>query len=249
MPTVSEIYSFIDSFAPFSTAMDFDNSGLLIGSFENKVKGCLLALDITNEVVDRVLEQNANLIITHHPVIFNPLKSVSFGGIIYRLVKNDINVISAHTNLDLSEIGVNSALSKKLGLTDAVPFANRDSLGKIGKLPFPMTATELAHYVKEKLNAPVSYIGGDKEIKTVAVIGGSGKGYLDEAFSSADAFITGEVSHDVYVEARNKGFTLITAGHYVSEAVVLPELQKMLGERFFEIKTEVADGFNLNFEF
>lgn len=246
MPTVFDFYRQIDVKAPFSTALDFDNSGLLVGSHKNEVKACLLALDITNDVIDKAVSLGANLIITHHPVIFNPIKSINFDGVLYRLTKNDINVISAHTNLDLCDYGVNGMLAQSLMLSNVTTFHNGDELGRVGSLPHKMTAEELACYVKEKLGAPnVSYTKGKEPISTVAVVGGSGKSYLKEAVSFADAYITGEVSHDTYIEAQNRNYTLVTAGHFNTEAVVLPILRDYLKEQFPNTDIYLDDEFKL----
>ena len=121
MVTVGEIYSYIDSIAPFDTQMDFDNSGLLVGSKNDKVDKVLLALDITNEVVEEANNLNANLIISHHPIIFKPIKSLSSDSIPYKLAKYGISAICAHTNLDMSNQGVNKCLADALGLKDTKP--------------------------------------------------------------------------------------------------------------------------------
>ena len=116
--TVNDIYSFLNEFAPFDTACDFDNAGLLIGAKDAEVDKCIIALDCTEAVVDEAIQKGAQLIITHHPVIFSGLKSVLADSLVYRLIENNISVISAHTNLDIADGGVNDCLAKALGLKD-----------------------------------------------------------------------------------------------------------------------------------
>ena len=117
MTKIIDIYKEIDKVAPFNTAAEFDNVGLLIGSFDTEVKKALLALDVTSEVINEAINIGANLIITHHPVIFNPLKRIREEDAVYKLIKNDIAVISVHTNLDLAlNYGVNFTLANKLGV-------------------------------------------------------------------------------------------------------------------------------------
>lgn len=117
MIQVQDIYNFIDDFAPFSSAMDFDNCGLLVGDMNAYIKNILVSLDITNEVINEANTLKANLIISHHPIIFNKLKNISSGSPVYNLIKSDISAICAHTNLDMAEdAGVNTCLAKALNV-------------------------------------------------------------------------------------------------------------------------------------
>ncbi|MEG2429898.1 MAG: Nif3-like dinuclear metal center hexameric protein, partial [Oscillospiraceae bacterium] len=113
---VSDFYNEINKLAPFETAMSFDNCGLLIGNPNQTVKNCIFALDITNNVIDSAIEKQAQLIITHHPVIFDRLANIPENSVVYRLIQNNISVISAHTNLDIAKNGVNDTLAKLCGL-------------------------------------------------------------------------------------------------------------------------------------
>lgn len=118
MTKVNDIYKYIDSFAPFNSAMDFDNCGILVGDKNSDVTKVILCLDVTSKVIDEAINKKANLIISHHPIIFNPIKSIDSNSIIYKLIENKINVISAHTNLDMSSIlGVNTCLADALELS------------------------------------------------------------------------------------------------------------------------------------
>lgn len=231
---IENIYRFLDKLAPFETALSFDNCGLLIGDMQGEVTSCVLALDMTKAVLEYAKEVGAKLIITHHPVIFDPLKKVWSDNIVFDIIGAKISIISAHTNLDLSEWGVNSALADRLLLTDIAPFENEDNIGKVGKLPHKMNACELADFIKERLNSPcVSYVDlkNDRLLETIACIGGEGSDYLYAA-QKYDAFITGEVKHHVFSYAQNAGIQLFTAGHYETEAVVLEPLKAILQAEF-----------------
>ena len=124
MIKIKNIYEFIDSFAPFKDSMDFDNCGLLVGNINSEVNNVLVALDITNEVVEEAKKLGANLIISHHPVIFKPIKKIMSDSVVYNLIKNDIAAICAHTNLDMAEdTGVNTCLANALELKNLQPLS------------------------------------------------------------------------------------------------------------------------------
>ena len=143
MSTVTHIYDAIDRLAPFWLTMDFDNTGILIGDRNREVSCALLALDCTPAVVEQARQLGAQLIITHHPVIFHPLKRVNEDAVVYQLIRSDIAVISAHTNLDIAQGGVNDALASAIGLRDCrgLELLNEQTgawLGRIGTLPEPL---------------------------------------------------------------------------------------------------------------
>ena len=183
MSKVNDVLYFLDVLAPFDTSMGFDNTGLLIGGKERKVNKILLTLDVTADAVKKAAEIGAELIVSHHPVIFNPVKSVSDDSVVYNLIKNEISVISAHTNLDKAEGGVNDALAMKLGLENiqAVPSADPDDdgLGRIGTV----SETDIRNFallVKDFLGADGVEFSGNVPVKKVCVVGGSGGGALDD---------------------------------------------------------------------
>lgn len=236
--TVGKIFDLLDSFAPFNTAMEWDNVGLLIGDRTAEVFAAVVALDVTTPVINRAKETGANLIITHHPVIFHPIKSVVAGDIPYELIRNNISVISAHTNLDIAEGGVNDMLASKLALHDIKPFVNEDCVGRIGSLPQEMTAAQTAEYIKERLSSNIWFTDCGKKIRTLALVGGAGEDYCFDS-RAADGYLTGEVRHNVYIDAQNAGIQIFTAGHHETEAVVLNMLtdrikqEGVLAESFF----------------
>ncbi len=247
MQTVYDIFREIDQIAPFELAMGFDNCGLLVGSKKQVVRNCILALDITNEVIAYAVQHHAQLIITHHPIIFHPVKSVMDDNLVFQLIKNDISVISAHTNLDIADGGVNDVLAELIGLENITGFEGCDGAGRIGTLKTEMTGKELAQFAKKVLRAKgVTVTCADKLIKTVAVSSGAGGDYLEAAIrANADAFITGEARHHNLIGAINANVSLINAGHYYSEAPVLYRLQKKLQAAFSEIQFNVYDEFDI----
>ena len=133
MVTVKDFYGFIDSFAPFCTQAEFDNSGYMVGDRESEVGKVLVSLDLTLGVLKEAEQKGVDLIITHHPVIFNPLENVMSDSLVYRTVKSGISVISAHTNLDIAEDGVNAALIKTLGINEYF-LSDNDVFLKIAEL-------------------------------------------------------------------------------------------------------------------
>ncbi len=231
---VYDIYDFLDEKYDFSSALEYDNVGLLVGDGREKVTGVLVCLDCTDEAITEAVKQGANLIVTHHPVIFDPLKSVTEQSLVYRLIKNGISVISAHTNLDQADGGVNDALAEAVGLSDIEKIADSEGFFyRIGELSEPATSEELARAVSERLSLPVKYVGNSSFIKRVAVCSGSGGSMLGEVINTGvDAYITADIKHNVFMEAHEAGLTLIDAGHFNSEDIIVEPLSKELGAAF-----------------
>lgn len=240
MNTIREIYDYIDEIAPFDTALSFDNVGLLIGERDIKIAKVLIALDITKPVCEEAKNVGANLIISHHPVIFKPLKNIAFNSVVAALIKNNISAICAHTNLDISKIGVNFQLAKKLGLSNLSSLAIEENspIGLVGHLKNEMTSEKFATLVKEKLGCEnVRYTNTNKNIKRVAVCSGSGGSFIEDAREkSADAFVIGEIKHSDILKANEFGITIVDTGHYKSENVIVEPLKNMLSEKFPSIQ-------------
>lgn len=352
MTTVGDIYRYIDKLAPFDRQESWDNSGLLIGDSGAEVERAVMALDITDPVLDEAVQRGANLLISHHPVIFHPQKKVLAGDVSYRLVREGMSVICAHTSLDVAELGVNDCLAKVIGLEDlqlleetgreryykiavfvpeeqceqvrfamaragagslgeytdcaflspgegcfqpsakAAPFLGRAGeltrvgevkiemivgegelsgvvsamqaahpyetpaydlfensgvkrpygLGRVGSLYEGMGAEEFSLHVKEALDTPLIRSNRiDKQVKRVAVCGGAGASLLGAAKASgADALVTGDIKHDVWLEADRMGVLLIDAGHFATENVVVPRLKGLLQTRFSDVRFLLA---------
>lgn len=227
---VRQIYECINEFAPFFTACDFDNCGLIVGDMNADVKKIGLCLDASNEMIERAFNNGVNLIITHHPVIFNPTKKIMANTPVYKLIKNDISVISAHTNLDKAIDGVNDTLVKYYELENISSPEILENLGRVGELREPISVKEYAQIIKKNLNAKaVRFYDAGIKVKKVGFVSGSGGSMMKDALSlGIDTFITGDIKHDQFVEARNIGLNLIEASHFDSEIVVLNSLKQKL---------------------
>lgn len=233
MTKVKDILAFTESFAPLCSCADFDNCGILSGDENASVTKVLLALDITKAVIDEAKDMGAELIISHHPVIFTPIKRLSRDSIPYLLAKEDITALCLHTNLDRAEdSGVNTALANALSLQEQ-RFYPEDFL-LLGNLRKAMTLTEFLNFVKERLNSPCVACAGDMESVTkVAVSSGAGAdGYHKAIALGADVFLTGEARHHEYLMAAEGEIPLVTAGHFHTEDVVISPLLKKLSEEF-----------------
>ena len=238
MTTVRDIYQDIDSFAPFRTQMNFDNCGLQAGDPDAEVRTALLSLDITPAVVREAADLGAQLVISHHPVIFNPLRSLMAGTAPYLLAEYGIAAICAHTNLDLAPGGVNTCLAGRLGLLDVKTLAEDDESGLpaalFGRTARSFEPREFAALVKSSLGCDgLFYADGGRTITTVGLCSGAGCDYLHAAAAgNCEAFVTGEAKHHEMIDAENLGVTLVSAGHYFTEDVVIGPLRERLGKRF-----------------
>lgn len=238
MSTIGEIKSAINDWAQFDTAEAFDNVGILIGDSFFDVKRCLVCLDVTQAVCDEAAGLGAELIISHHPVIFEPLKRISSADVVYQLIQEGISVLSAHTNLDRAKNGVNEVLINTLKLKNAVPVESTDGLLYKCETSKMMSAEELAKSVKENLNVPyVRLYDAGFPIETVAVCCGSGGSFFNVANEAqVDAMITGDVKHDVAINAFNNGVTLIDAGHYETECMIVDKIIDYLTPLFSDVE-------------
>lgn len=245
MVRVADIYSYLDGIAPFSSAMDFDNCGILVGGGDQEVKKALITLDITHEAVEEGRRIGAQLFVSHHPVIFSPLKRLSAKSVPYRLAEERMAAICAHTNLDMAAKGVNVCLARKLGLQNIRGSFSVQPGACIlweGDLPAPMEPKEFALNVKECLHCEaVEWKEGKETIRTVAVCSGAGAEYMAE-IQTAQAFVTGEAKHHEWLEASDQAFTMVAAGHYFTEIVVLEPLAVLLREQFPSVEWKVFYG-------
>lgn len=242
MITVGQIYDFIDSFAPFHTAMSFDNVGLLVGDRQHPVTSVIVSMDITPEVIREATEQMAELIISHHPVIFQPLKRLSPIDVPYLLVQNGLCAIAAHTNYDLACGGVNACLAQRLHLSEPVMLEEYENSGLaaslIGQLESPMEPKAFALYVKKQLQCGgVKFTQGKKNVKKVAVACGAGSSSVFAAATAgADAFVSGDSKHHELLAADSMGITMVDAGHFATEDIAIAPLCSRLSLAFPEVK-------------
>ncbi len=239
MTKIREIYDAINELAPFDTQMNWDKSGFSVGDIESEAKTVIMALDITDKVIDFAVEKQAQLIITHHPLLFDPIKKLMSTDLVYRLVQNEIHTIGAHTNWDSAMLGVNYVLANLLGLQNIEPLnveGEPAPLARIGDLPTEMTEEEFIGMAKKALNAGnITYTKGNGKIKRVAVIGGGGGDFWKAcAEAGADALLTGDAGYHNYLGAHKAGIMLATAGHYETEYPAIAALRDILAEKFPE---------------
>ena len=231
MAKVKDFYGYLNSIAPFETQEDWDNSGMLVGDMEAEVKKAAVVLDITHEEIKKAKAIGADLIISHHPVIFNPIKSVTRGSVPYELVASSINSLCCHTPLDIADGGTNDSLAKLLGIEVT---RTEDPILRLGTVE-PTTAENLAGKIAKTLNTKVRYADAGRKIEKIAICTGAGCSLI-EAAGEIDAFITGDASHHNFLDCIQAGITLIAAGHYETEIVVVPVLVKKLQAQFPDIE-------------
>ncbi|MBD8960855.1 MAG: Nif3-like dinuclear metal center hexameric protein [Ruminococcaceae bacterium] len=231
MAKVKDFYGYLNSIAPFETQEDWDNSGMLVGDMDAEVKKAAVVLDITHEEIKKAKAIGADLIISHHPVIFNPIKSVTRGSVPYELVASSINALCCHTPLDIADGGTNDSLAKLLGIEVT---RTEDPILRLGTVE-PTTAENLAGKIAKTLNTKVRYADAGRKIEKIAICTGAGCSLI-EAAGEIDAFITGDASHHNFLDCIQAGITLIAAGHYETEIVVVPVLVKKLQAQFPDIE-------------
>ena len=227
--SVQQILGFLRAVAPQELALDWDNVGLLVDAGQ-PVDGVLTTLDITPAVVEEAARNGCQLIVSHHPVIFDPLKRLSAGDVPALLLQNGISAICMHTNLDAAEGGVNDTLSDLLGIRDRRNFA--ENCGRIGTLAQPVTAAQLAALCGETLHTHCKFVEAARPIRTLAEVSGAGGSYLQEAIDlGADCLVTGEAAHHIALLAKQKGVGLVVAGHWGTEHPIARVLAEQLAAR------------------
>lgn len=237
MTKIKDILNYFETFAPLDTAMDFDNCGLLVGGKDAEVTKALVALDITPDVVREAESSGCELIISHHPVIFNPVKKLSPSSVPYLLAQTGIAAVCMHTNLDLGEeFGVNRCLAEAVGIIAPVKSERGECL-MTGRLEKPLSAAEFAAAVKNALSCDgLRYTDCGKMIETAAVAcGAGGSDIFAAAEEGADVLVTGEIKHHEINAANEAGVAVVDAGHFKSEDIVILPLIKRLRAQFPEI--------------
>ena len=251
---VKDIISVIEEFAPLSIQESWDNSGLCVGSPEDEVSSVLLGLDCTPALVDEAVACGADMIVTHHPLIFKGVKKISpedqTGEAIIKAIRAGISIYAAHTSADKVLAGVSGAMAARLGLRN-VRILDEDGegtgLGTVGEFQTPMTADEAVAYVKERFGLKVVKASRPLEgkIETVAMCGGSGGSLIGAAMKSgAQLYISGDISyHNFFTEP---GFMIMDIGHYESEIEIVDILFSLIRKKFPTFAVRITQNVNSN---
>lgn len=232
---VKDILNSLNALAPFSLAEPWDNVGLLVGSPEQEATAVLAGLDPTNPLLDEAIALGANVVITHHPVIFKPLPAIDttapYGRLLEKALASRIAIIGYHTNYDNAAKGVSTILARQLGLENLVPLIpggeDGTGLGRIGTFPAPLAATDFVARVLDVLGLASVHTAGrlPDQIATLAVCGGSGSEFAEQArLRGADAYLSAEIKHNIAVWAGETGFCIIDGTHYATEKPAIAAL-------------------------
>lgn len=246
MTTVGDILKYIETLAPRELKMDWDNVGLNCGSRSTAVKKVLVALDPFEHVCQEASQWGADLLVTHHPLIFRPVPMVTDDAAITRglmeLVRHNISHICAHTNLDCAPGGVNDTLAAVLGLENVGSLGAYGGMMRCGEVPQQDLASFLA-FVKEKLHCDgLRYCDGGKAVCKVAVGGGAcSDGLYDAILAGCDTFVTSDVKYNNFWDAKEQGLSLIDAGHFATENPVVAVLAEKIAAAFPEIEVKVSE--------
>ena len=263
MVTSGQIYDVLNTLAPVHYQMDFDNSGFLVGSRNGAVQTVVTALDITDDVIDEAIAMNADLIVSHHPLLFHPLRNVRSEDLVGRkvlaLAKHGISAICMHTNLDIADGGVNDVLMHVLNaeITGILEPAGTDDqgqplgCGRVGLLREPMPLSDFLRFVTEQLNVSgLRYCSGGKPVQKLAVCGGSGGSMLELAHEAGcDTFVTADIKYDRFLAAKELGLNLVDADHFCTENVVIPVLAETIRNAFPSVKVLISQALRQTTQF
>ena len=243
-----DIIHIIERTYPRQAAMEWDNVGLLVGRTDKEVESILVALDLTDEVLEEAIESKVDMIVTHHPLIFAPLKKITnehfIGNRVVKLLQHDISYYAMHTNYDV--LGMAQLAGDMFGLdsTEALEVTDVESaegIGRIGDLETEITLKKCCEQVKDSFSLSAVKVFGDmnKEIKRVAISPGSGKSMLKAALAKkADVIITGDIDHHEGIDAVAQGTAVIDAGHYGLEHIFIKDMTEYLRDNLSEVTVE-----------
>lgn len=246
MPSIQKLLDILEEIAPSALSESWDNTGLLVGDAEDEARGVLVALDPTFSLLTEAVDRGMNVVITHHPAIFHPLKSLCkdtpTGRLLHFAIKNNLHIIGCHTNLDAAPGGVSDVFAKRLDLTDIIPLVpspcgQQDSgSGRIGNCRTPVTPVECIERIYQAIDTPWLLEAGPRpvHVQKIALCGGSGSSLAETAWQlGADLFITAEIKHSVARWAEEAGLWLIDGSHFGTEQLIIDPLLK-------RISTELA---------
>lgn len=246
---LKDFISWYEKLVPLELQEDFDNSGIQFGNLNREINKILISLDLDDNCLNRAIREKYDLIFTHHPVIFHPLKNIieqknSVNTRIISAIKNEICIYSSHTNLDSVEFGVSDALAKQLGLINMKildSHKNNIGYGKYADID-EIFAEDFIYDLKNKLNLEnvIVYGNTNRKIKRIAVLGGSGGHFIENCIdNNCDVFVSSEFKYDEQIDAQDNNLVLIDIGHYESEKFILEPLRQTIQKFFPEIKIDV----------
>ena len=239
--TVQTVYDLIHTVAPFDTQMEGDNSGLLVGSPSQEVTSILFALDVTEPVIDEALAIGAQLIVTHHPIMLDAIRTLTDetyeGRLVRRLVRENISLIAAHTNLDQAAGGINDTLAALCGLVEV----SGEGFFRSGFLPQPMTVRAFADLLEEHLETTVRIMAPeDRIVRRVGLCSGSGGSEWPRALeASCDVFVSGEIKHHFALAMADAGIAALACGHFETEEPGLAALAEALQNSLNHVECNV----------
>ena len=250
---IKEVLCALEQFAPLPLQESWDNAGLQVGLTETEVSGALLCLDVNEKILDEAIQKGCNLVVSHHPLLFRGLKTISDLTDVQRTVRKaiqrDICVISMHTNMDNAKGGVNFRIAQKLGLQNVQFFAAKQvngleaGSGVISAFAEPMAADDFVILVKKTFGVECAQCNEllRRPVKQVAICGGAGDFLLDEALKNgADAFITGEMHYHQYFGYEQQ-IQICVIGHYQSEQFTTEVFQEIIQQTCPGVKTVIAE--------
>lgn len=252
---IKEVTDYLEQRFPLCLQEDFDNCGVQCGDVEQEVTGVLVCFEMTEKVIEEALAMKANLVISHHPLMLRrgickiePKDRV--GRVLCKALGNGMVLYSMHTNIDSAEGGGNDVFAEKLGLqavkvlvpTHETALADKNGLGRIGRLPQPMKRNDFLQYVKDKMGLQVVRYYGceDQNIETVAVCGGGGASFIEDAMrAGADAYVTGDIKYHDFFRADAK-MLIADIGHYEGEFYIREIIYKAIKEKFTTFAAEIS---------
>lgn len=249
---VKELTDWLNGKYPSSMAESWDNVGLLVGNDENQVSHVFLALDLTEETLSEAIDKKADMIITHHPMIFSGMKKINnhdfLGRKVMTLIRHDIPYYAMHTNYDILGMADLCADYLKLENREVLTVTEKtekgeEGLGRIGNLPKKMTLRECSEFVKKVLDLSDVKIYGDPEtmVYRAANCTGSGKSLISDVLKKqADVYITGDIDHHTGIDAVAQGLCIVDAGHYGTEYIFMAAMERVLEQAFPQLKVSCA---------
>lgn len=242
---IQHVCQFLETFAPLRLAEDWDNVGLVVGDRQAKVKNVMTCLTVTDETVSEAIDTQADLIVSHHPLPFRPIKKLNTDSIasemLWRLAKAGVSVYSPHTAFDSAAEGINESLARKLKIGGTRPLvvaeddANGLGAGRYGRLESETQLSDWVSVVKTEFGLPTVAVVGDvaRSVLKIGLACGSGGSFLNKSVAvGCDVMVTGEATFHTCLDAKAKGIALVLLGHYVSERFAVEQLADRLQREF-----------------